>query len=497
MKKVLVLFLCLNPVFFARGYLFAQDLSITQNISPNAQLALSNPDYRVTPGDIYTLVYLAGTQTIKYTITVDTTYRIRVANLGTVDGTGKTFSQLKTQVEAIVANNYPLSGVQLFLSQPAIFMVYIKGEVKAAAEINTWGLKRLSSALTDNITNFSSLRDIQVQSSNGQTRVYDLFKATRFGDLTQDPYLRPGDIITLGRVSRTVTITGAVERPGTYQLLNGEEFKELIELYGSGFTPAADKTRFELVRLVNSVSVSGDKIFLTEEDIAANYPLQNYDAITVSETAKLQPVLFVEGAVNSPAPASAGGSNTVNAGASPTVSTRLVVPFNRGENYASLIRRNDRWFSAVSDTKNAYIIRGEEHIPVNLNPILYDAEYHSELIIEENDTLIIPFRQYFVTVAGAVVAPGRYPYIPDRGWDYYIALAGGFVPGRNSLQSVTITDVTGKKQNKSAPVSPETVITADTNAFLFYFNQYAPVVMTTLSLITTGLSIYVSARNVR
>jgi protein involved in polysaccharide export with SLBB domain len=491
MKRAALFLICLYVLLFSRGNLSAQDLTLTQTISPNAQLALSNPDYRVTPGDIYTLVYMAGTQIIKYTITVDTTYRIRVANLGSVDGAGKTFSQLKSQVEGVVAQNYSLSGVQLFLSQPAVFTVYIRGEVKAAVEINAWGLNRLSSVLKDTITDFSSLRDIRVQSSGGQTRVYDLFKATRFGDLTQDPYLRPGDVITLNRVSRTVTIAGAVERPGAYQLLEGEELNELIDLYGGGFTPIADKTRLELVRLVNSVSVSGDKIFLTGEDIRTNYPLQNYDVITVSEITRLQPVMFVEGAVNTPVD---GGSSAANIGVTPTVSTRLVVPFNRGENYASLIRRNDRWFSAVSDTRNAYIIRGEEHIPVNLNPILYDAEYHSELTIKENDMLIIPFRQYFVTVAGAVVAPGRYPYIPDRGWDYYIALAGGFVPGRNSLKSVTITDITGKERNKSAPIAPETMITADTNAFLFYFNQYAPVVTTTLTLITTALSIYMTAR---
>jgi protein involved in polysaccharide export with SLBB domain len=491
MKGALIFFISLCSVFVPRGYLFAQDLAMNQSISSNAQLALSNPAYRVTPGDIYTLVYMAGTQTIRYTITVDNTYRIRVANLGIVDGSGKTFTQLKTQVEEVVARNYPLSGVQLFLSQPAIFMVHIKGEVKASAEINAWGLSRLSSILNDNTTGFSSMRDIQIQSSGGQTRAYDLFKAVRFGDLTQDPYLRPGDVITVNRVSRTITIAGAVERPGSYQLLAGENLKDLIEIYGSGFTPVADKGRLELVRLVNSLSASGDKIFLSEEDAAGDYPLQNYDVITVSEITKLQPVMFVEGAIND---AGMKADAALNAGASPTVSTRLVVPFNRGENYASLIRRNSGWFSAVSDTKNAYIIRGEEYISVNLNPILYDAEYHSEFFIEESDTLIIPFRQYFVTVAGAVVLPGRYPYIPDRGWDYYIALAGGFVPGRNSMQSVTITDITGKKQNKSAPITPETVITADTNAFLFYFNQYAPVVMTTLSLITTGISIYMTTR---
>jgi hypothetical protein len=153
------------------------------------------------------------------------------------------------------------------------------------------------------------------------------------------------------------------------------------------------------------------------------------------------------------------------------------------------VRRNSKWFSAVSDTRNAYIIRGEEHIPINLNPMLYDETYRGQVLIEENDTLIIPFRQYFVTVAGAVVSPGRYPYIPDREWEYYIALAGGFIPERNLRENITITDMGGKRMKKTDSITPETVITASTNHGLYYFNQYAPVITTILSVVTTTISI--------
>jgi hypothetical protein len=259
-------------------------------------------------------------------------------------------------------------------------------------------------------------------------------------------------------------------------LLEGENLRELIGEYGSGFTPLADKTRLELVRYVNSRSVSGDKYFLEEGDIAGNYALENYDVVTVPEITRLRPVMFVEGAIGN-----------VDRD-SPTVSTRLNVSFNRGEYYSSLVRNNRGWFSAVSDTKNAYIVRGNEQIPINLNPMLYDADYRSEVAIQENDTLIIPFRQYFVTVAGAVAEPGRYPYIPDRSWDYYIALAGGFIPGRNVRDRVEITDISGKKLRKNDVITPETIITAQTNGGLYYFNQYAPVVMTLLSVITTTIS---------
>jgi protein involved in polysaccharide export with SLBB domain len=461
----------------------SETTSRNENLLPkDTQIALSTQDYRVTAGDVYALSYAAGTQPVQYKIVVDLTYRIRVANLGVVDGNNKTFAQLKTQVETIVNNNYPLGGVQFTLTQPASFKVLVTGEVKNSREVTTWALGRLSSLLDDNLTDFASLRDVTVQPAGGRAKTYDLFLASRTGDFTQNPYLRPNDTITFNRVKRMVTINGAVERPGTYQLKDGENIKNLIEFYSSGFTPNADKTRIELVRQVNSDSPSGEKIFLTDKEIADNYILENYDTIMVPQITSLKPVMFVEGAV---------GSSDL---ASPTVATRLVVPFNRGENYASLIRANRSWFSAVSDTKNAYIIRGEEQLSINLNPILYDENYYSPNLIEENDTLIIPFRQYFITVAGAVVAPGRYPYIPDRQWDYYIALAGGFVPGRNAYEAIVIKDINGKTMKKTDIIVPETIITAKTNDFLYYFNQYAPIITTTLSILSTSLALYTALR---
>ena len=484
----ITLFFLICCGFFA----FAQDRqgfgpsSITGDINQNAMLARSSVDYRVTPGDVYTLTYAVGTNPVSYVIAVDNSYRIRVSNLGIVNGAGKTFMQLKSEVEAVVINNYPLSGVQLALSQPATFKVHVKGEVSAAGEVAAWGLSRLSSLMGNALTAFASVRDVSIRSSNGQVRVYDLFKAQRLGDLSQDPYLRPGDEITFNRIKRSVTITGEVERPGKYQLLDDENISELIEFYGSGFTPVADKTRLEMVRLTNSVDVAGDKIFLTENDLANNYVLENYDVVTVPVITQLQPVMFVEGAVA--ANAEVGTASDI------VPSNRLVVQFNKGETYASLVRRNIRWFTAISDTLNAYVLRKDERIPLNLNPMLYDAFFRDDVLVQENDILVIPFRQYFITVAGSVLRPGRYPYIPDRDWEYYIALAGGFIMERNAQQSITIVDINGKRLKKTDAITPETIITANTNHGLYYFNLYAPVVMTAFSIFTTALSIFMLVR---
>ena len=311
----------------------------------NPQLAVSNASYRVTAGDIYTLAYAAGAAQVSYQIVVDASYRIRVSNLGVINAAGKTFLQLKTEAEAIVSNNYPLSGVQLVLTRPAVFTVHLKGEVVNAAEYSAWALSRLSSFLTEErLTLYSSLRDVSVTSSGGQTRTYDLFKARRDGDLSQNPYVRPGDTITVKRFERLVSVKGAVERPGFYQILDGENLAELISRYASGLTPIADTSRIELIRYVEGRDESGEKLFLTRKDIEGNYTLNNLDEVYIPPITELMPVMFVEGAVQ----LSSGESGSVLSEAN-----RVTVRFNEGENYASLVQRNRTWFSSVSDTRKA------------------------------------------------------------------------------------------------------------------------------------------------
>jgi protein involved in polysaccharide export with SLBB domain len=291
-------------------------------------------------------------------------------------------------------------------------------------------------------------------------------------------------VATVDRIERVITLEGAVRRPGTYNLLPGEHLRDLIEVYGDGLTPLADPSRMEVVRYVNSDSLSGDKIRIEETAIADNYPLENYDTVFVPSIVQLRPVFFIEGAIK----------NTDTNVSEPSVSYREVVNFNNGETYSSVVRRNTRWFTVESDTANAYIERGTDRLPINLNRILYDASFRSEILIQENDVLIIPFRQYFVTVAGAVENPGRYPYIPDRDWEYYVSLAGGFVPNRNFANSVKIQDISGKSLKKTDRITPETIITAQTNHGLYYFNQLAPVVTTILSIVTTVISVSLLAR---
>lgn len=480
MKKLIAIALVVSSAFF----LFAQTQSQQQMMipaqdltgMPDPQLAMSERDYPVTAGDLYTLGYAAGTVPVTYTIVVDPSYKVRVANLALIDASGKTFLALKKEIEAIVVKNYPLSGVQLVLVTPAAFNVTVKGEVKKTYEKRAWALTRLSEILDGELTRYASTRDISVTGSDGRTKTYDLFKAERFGDLTQNPWMRPGDIVTVQKVRRMVTLGGEVERPGQYQLLDGENLERLIVHYGSGLTPAANGDRIEIVRIVNATELTGDKLYA--QGITDPVTLEHADAVNVTSKMDYKPVLYLEGAL------------TPDPLVVPESSARITLPFNEGENYASIIRAKRQLFTAVSDTANAYIVRKGERIPLNLNPMLYDLGFVSEYFAEPFDTLVVPFRQLFVTVSGSVLTPGRYPYIPDRDWTYYVGLAGGFDLGKSTNEQVEIFDSAGNKLGLGDPIVPETNIRAGANRVSYYFREYSPLITTTLTIITAVLSIF-------
>lgn len=450
---------------------------LNPTVVPTPQMAMSTPDYPVTAGDIYLLAYAAGSTPVTYKISVDTTYRIRISNLAVINAKGLTFVELKKQVEDIVSKNYPLSGVQFILEVPSVFTVTLKGEVKDTQTIQAWGLSRLSSVIFPYFTDYSSDRNITITSMDGTVKQYDVFKALRFGDLKEDPYLRPGDVITVKRTERKVMITGGVERPGIYDLLPDDNLKNLIYVYGGGLSPDADTSRIELKRRQNTEFKSGETMYLTADSISEDFQVLNYDMVEIGKESDLKPVMFIEGAINT------------SVGTTPETSEKFSVEFTQGENYGFLIRRVKELFSNISDLKRAYIIRENRMIPIDVSLCLYDSDYYTTETVQPNDTLMIPFIQSFVTVAGAVNKPGRYPYIPGRDWEYYVGLAGGFQSGVNAFEAVKITDLNGNKLKKTDEITPETTITASTNSFTYYWGKYAPVVTTVLSAVSTIFTI--------
>ena len=263
-----------------------------------ASLAMTTPEYPVTPGDIYTLTFITANGVVTSPILVDANFGVNLANVGHVDARNLSFAGLKKTVEEKVLNAYPLSAPQLIVQSCGVFPVYVQGETATATTEYCWGMSRLSSLWNDATPSASSRAVILKRGGTSQS--YDLFKVWRFGDLGQDPYLKPGDTVVFTRAALQVTLAGAVRRPGAYQPLQGEGVAELVRIYGDGLLPTAKPELSTLVRRSSpALNLGGVVRFNLNGDPGQVPQLVDGDTFTIASTESYLPVVYLEGAFKS------------------------------------------------------------------------------------------------------------------------------------------------------------------------------------------------------
>lgn len=449
--------------------------------------AISNTLYPVTPGDMLSLVYTEGKNTITLQLQVDGSYRVVIPAFGTVDGRGKTLVAFAREIEQLVVNYMPFSLPRVNLIGTGSFTVTLRGEVRSTRDVPAWGLTRLSSVVSG-ATDRASTRQVRVVSADGSAVTYDLFTALREGDLAQNPFVRAGDVVTILPATKIVTLAGEIGRPGVYQPLTGERLSTIVERYGNGILPSGDAAAVLVRRYGSSASQAIDVIRVSSDELAS-FEIRDMDTIYVSPLVPLSRAVTVEGAVHM--------GQDVPAASSLSSSGRLYYQFFPGETVLQMMQAIAHRFWSVSDLASAYLLRSGTLVPVDIQSILLgkDSEVAS-LKLQEGDRFVIPFNQLFVNVTGGVLRPGTFPYIPDKGASYYINLAGGFDPAKNRNGAYAIVDKSGNKLDEEAPVPPEAVVTAKLNTFQAVNGLNLATTVTIVGLVSTILGIVLTAAQI-
>ncbi len=421
-----------------------------------ATLASTTPDYPVTPGDVYRLTYVSAAGAFALPVSVSSDTRVNLSIFGEIDARGLAFPELKARVEEKVLKVYPGSGPLLMLQAAGMFRVYLTGEVESSGWVSVWGLSRLSDIVTERLTPYSSIRTVEVASADGQRKHYDLFLASRSGRRDMDPPVRPGDTIVVRKRDREITVTGEVERPGSYQLLEGEELREAIQSYAEGFTKVADQARLEVTRWDTEGTGAGQTFYVDASSLEKPVALRDLDAVRVPSKKERLPVAYFEGAI---APTSESTDRD------PQTFTRVAYTFVDGELLSSAAAALYERFGSGSDLEHAFLIRsaGGETIPVNIRELALGTGSAQDLPLRPYDRIVIPFRRYVVTVSGAVARPGQYPFTAGRSWRHYVDLAGGFDADRHAGETVEITDIRDGKRQPDQPIEAEDRIFAPSN----------------------------------
>ena len=404
-----------------------------------------NPDqYICGSGDTFELNFW-GQQNFRLKVAADLEGRMFISKVGFVAVAGKPLTEVRKDVTKKVRANYPGLRFELALLAPRNFIVHVAENVAHPGGYTASPLERVSSIVTRAGGATGSRRRIQIKHRSGASSNADLVMYELTGDTTFNPYVLDGDVVTVPITGVVATISGAIRRPGTYELTKTKDVAELLELAG-GFTSSVVRTL--PIRIVHRNNAQHDAfvdIPFTGE-AAPNHALADDDRVIVRGTDELQRTVQLLGAV-------------VGADPLDTATTLKRLPFVEGDTVLSLIDRAGG-IRAPGDLTRSYISRRvagkaeTELIPLDLDALLVRRDFSADKPVQIGDMVVIPPMQYGIRVEGAVNRAGVYPYNPKFGISEYIAHAGGRTRSARDLDEARLVNADGKTRGFSSTLKP-------------------------------------------
>lgn len=348
--------------------------------------------------------------------------------------------------------------------------------------------------LAGGITQTSDLRRVRIErpqlSGNKQTIDVNLWELIQTGNLANDVILRDGDTIFVPTANRVnllessqiasasfsadknqpinVAILGEVGEPGTHILSEGiQTVTQAIEIAG-GIKPLADIRKIQVNRVEKTGSEQTIEIdlwkLLQEGDLEQDLLLQNGDTVTVptvenldlAESSQLSSASFASdsteplnittvGEVFRPGPYTVTGSARTGEAGVPggTAGSGSVATVTRAIQVAGGItpRANIRQIQVRRLTSSGK----ERTIEVDLGKLLREGDSSQDLVLQEDDTIIVPTASEIapeeaakiatasfspdtidVNIVGEITNPGVVKIPPNTLLNQAVFAAGGF-----------------------------------------------------------------------
>jgi protein involved in polysaccharide export with SLBB domain len=180
--------------------------------------------------------------------------------------------------------------------------VNIVGEVYNNGTFNISAVNTAFNALiaAGGPNDIGSVRKIQLLRAGKKPITIDVYKYLQNPILSQEFYLAENDYINVPVAQKLVTITGAINRPFRYELIDNEQLKELVN-YAGGFKANALKGNIQIRRIENDSIRIIDVNFADLEKSGRNFSLLNGDLIEVVQiNENIKNEVAITGAVENP-----------------------------------------------------------------------------------------------------------------------------------------------------------------------------------------------------
>lgn len=267
--------------------LASPDATERRDATPGAPSAkhLSGPvdpaTYRLGPGDVLTL-HARGPVSRDVPLEVGPEGSVLVPEDGVVFVAGRTLADVREDILRRLRRIYRNVELQLRLTRPRTFRIYLTGQVQKPGPALANGSFRVADVLlTEVLLSSASRRNIEVIHADGTREAADLELFLQTGSAEFNPWVRDGDVIQVPTTTRYVNVEGAVARPGRYELGQRDSVRTLLRLAG-GPLPSAESARVMVVRFRDDVSA--DSMWVSLPDVLdgrVNPPLGDADRVYV------------------------------------------------------------------------------------------------------------------------------------------------------------------------------------------------------------------------
>ncbi len=217
------------------------------------------PDYVLGPGDSIR-VQLFGNVNGIYEYEVSREGVLHLPEIGPVTVAGLPFSEFRTDLNKRVQEMLIGTQVSVTMGQLRTIRVYVLGDVNRPGSVVVSGLETMTGALyhSGGVSPIGSLRNIQLKRNGEVVSSLDAYDLLIRGDTSGNSRLQPGDVIFVPPIGKTVSISGAVNRPAIYEVKRLTTAADLVGLAG-GFTPEAYAEGARLQR----IDESGERTILS------------------------------------------------------------------------------------------------------------------------------------------------------------------------------------------------------------------------------------------
>jgi protein involved in polysaccharide export with SLBB domain len=450
--------------------------------------ATPGPDYRLGPGDVLDVQIAGRLEVSRQQATVDFEGAINVPPIGAVPVAGLTLLEAHRRVAQRAREVFRFADATITVVMPRSFEIVVSGEVERPGTLSVTALRRVHDVILDagGITARGSTRRVLV-TRKGVESVVDLLAFQMRGDLTQSPLVEEGVKIHVPPRTGTVTLTGAVRRPGEYELGAVPSLRALLELVG-GVSPAAADADARLTRL----GADGRKETVPLDLRAVLSPpgdvlLQAGDAIYVPPGSGWQDLVEVRGAFNG-----TPESTKTTTGGKATIIQRFELA--QGDRIRDVLARAGGP-AAYADLRLGLVERNgltgpRQRIPIDLHRLIVERDEVPNIALQNGDVVFLPVAEDRVFILGEVKTPGAQDFRPDLTAREYVALAGG-ATNRGRLDNTVVTFRNGRTYAMvdAPPLEPGAVVTVPEVA-VKWWQDYVTILSTIATLATAYTGLY-------